>query len=103
MTPEQRKESIAKGSWLSEVMADERFKAVIKATKEEIAENLTKAEEGLVEAAIKDHDVTEFKDKVLRLRYGSNVLDLLLIHMQAAIEDGRMQSGYLDMIDNGEA
>jgi hypothetical protein len=99
VTPEERKERIAKAQWLSEVIADTRFQSTVDTVKQDLSDSLKDAEAELIELTLKGEEASQTKDKVLRLRYGANVLDLLLSQIQSDIGEGKMQAVYLDQME----
>lgn len=100
MTPEQRKDAIAKAKWLREVKEDPRFQEVVEATKADLDEALAEAEKALIDCVVKRPVMGRFavkghREKVQRLRYSRNILDLLLGHLDGAIDNGSVQADLL--------
>lgn len=100
MTPEQRKEAIAKANWLKEVREDPRFQEVVEATRAELDDALAEAEKALIDCVVKRPVMGRFyvkghREKVQRLRYSRNILDLLLSHLDGAIDNGSVQADLL--------
>lgn len=93
----ERKERIAHAEWIAEVLADQRFQAAVQRTKDELQSGVEQAEKALLDATLK-HRPWKFwvrlKPKieaVQRMRQASNVLDLVLLHLQYIKEDGTIQ------------
>lgn len=93
----ERKERIAHAEWVAEVMADPRFQAAVQRTKDELQSGVEQAEKALLDATLK-HRPWRFWQRlkpkveaVQRMRQASNVLDLVLLHLQYIKEDGTIQ------------
>ena len=107
LTDIERQERIATASWLREVQADPRFAGVIEGTKQELADALEMAERELLEATLKKRSgrfwlrLQPRIDAVHRLRMASNILDMLLLHLQYTVEDGTIQHNILSRLKEG--
>lgn len=100
MTPIERKEAIAKANWLREVKEDSRFQEVVEETRQDLDDALKKAEQDLIDCIVKRPVLGRFyvkghRERVQRLRYGRNILDLILSNLDRAIDNGSVQSDLL--------
>ena len=93
----ERQERIAHAEWIREVTEDPRFLAAVKRTKAELQQGVEQAEKALLDATLK-HRPWKFwvrlkpkVEAVQRMRQASNILDLMLLHLQYIKEDGTIQ------------